>query len=112
MNTQITYPRVRSVSALTGKRLLVVFATGDRRLYDCRPLLAGGEFARLADEALFQQARADDHGYGVVWDDELDLAESELWINGIPAEPSGPANGSQPSRPDTNRTSAAAGSRR
>lgn len=88
MNMQVTYPRVRSVSALTGKRLLVVFATGDSRLYDCRPLLAGGQFARLADEALFQQARADDHGYGVVWDDALDLAESELWINGIPAEPS------------------------
>jgi hypothetical protein len=57
------------------------------RLYDCQPLLAGGVFARLADEALFQQARVAAHGYGVVWDEELDLAESELWINGIPAEP-------------------------
>jgi len=112
MNTPMTYPRVKFVSALTGKRLLVVFATGDRRLYDCQPLLAGGVFARLADEALFQQARADAHGYGVVWDDELDLAESELWLKGIPAEPSGPANGSQPSRPESNRKSAAAGSRR
>ena len=28
----------------------------------------------------------DKHGYGIVWNDELDLSESELWINGLPAE--------------------------
>jgi hypothetical protein len=27
----------------------------------------------------------DKHGYGIVWNDELDLSESELWINGLPA---------------------------
>ena len=41
-------------------------------------------------------------------DYEIDLTE----FGDTPAEPSGPANGSQPSGPDRNRTSAAAGSRR
>ena len=33
---------------------------------------------------MFRRVRADDHGYAVVWTDEIDLAESELWINGAP----------------------------
>jgi hypothetical protein len=65
---------------------LVAFATGEQRVYDCAPLLRESVFAGLADEAVFQQVRPDPHGYGVVWSDELDLAESELWINGSPAE--------------------------
>jgi hypothetical protein len=28
----------------------------------------------------------DKHGYGIAWNDELDLSESELWINGLSAE--------------------------
>jgi hypothetical protein len=98
MDTQVTYPRVRSVRPLAGKRLLVAFATGEERFYDCSPLLAEGAFAALADETLFQRVRADPHGYGVVWNDEIDLAESELWINGNSAEPADPPNASSPRR--------------
>jgi hypothetical protein len=92
MDTLLTYPRVRSVRPLSGKRLLVAFATGEERFYDCGPLLAESAFAALADETVFQQVRADPQGYGVVWNDEIDLAESELWINGTSAEPNAPAN--------------------
>ena len=87
MNTQVTYPRVTSVKPLTGKRLLVEFSTGEQRVYDCTPLLRESVFASLADDRLFEQVRADSHGYGVVWNDELDIAESELWINGVVREP-------------------------
>jgi hypothetical protein len=86
MDTLLTYPRVRSVRPLAGKRLLVAFATGEERFYDCGPLLAESAFAALADETVFQQVRPDPHGYGVIWNDEIDLAESELWINGTSAE--------------------------
>lgn len=82
-----TYPRVNSVEPLAGRRLLVRFANGEGRIYDCGPLLQEDSFAPLADEALFMQVRPDDHGYGVVWNDELDLAESELWSKGEPVEP-------------------------
>jgi hypothetical protein len=92
MDTQVTYPQVRSVTPLAGKRLLVAFATGEERFYDCGPWLAESGFAALADETVFQQVRADPHGYGVLWNDEIDLAESELWINGTSAEPDAPAN--------------------
>jgi hypothetical protein len=35
---------------------------------------------------LFNSVHVDKHGYGIVWNDELDLSESELWINGLPAD--------------------------
>jgi hypothetical protein len=82
MSTQTTYPRVSSVKPLSGKRLLVTFANGVKKIYACSALLAEEVFAPLKDDALFRCVRADPHGYGVMWNDEIDLAESELWING------------------------------
>ena len=95
MQTQVTYPRVQAVQALPAKKLLVTFSTGETRVYDCQPLLREEAFRPLADEALFQQARPDQHGYGVIWSDSIDLAESELWANGKRVEPiaSGNAGG-------------------
>ena len=43
-------------------------------------------FRPLLDNALFQSVKADKYGYGVIWSDEIDLSESELWKNGLPAE--------------------------
>jgi hypothetical protein len=88
-----TYPRVSAVEPLVEKRLLVTFSNGVKKVYDCRPLLREDGFAVLRDEAVFRCVSADPHGYGVLWDDETDLAESELWLNGVAIERS-PATGS------------------
>lgn len=37
-------------------------------------------FKPLKNKSLFNQATAD--CYGVIWNDEIDIAEYELWING------------------------------
>ena len=87
MTTHTTYPRIASVRPLSGKRLLVGFDNGVRKVYDCTPLLSSEPFAALADDPLFRSVQADPHGYGVVWSDEIDLAESELWLYGETAEP-------------------------
>jgi hypothetical protein len=87
MKMHAPYPRVTSVRPLADKRLLVGFAGGVTKIYDCTPLLKHQPFRPLSDDAMFKLVRADRHGYGVVWTDELDLAESELWLNGKVAEP-------------------------
>ena len=86
MIAQTKYPRVSSVKPLAGKRLFVTFSNGAEKVYDCAPLLADEAFAALKDDAFFRGVEADPHGYGVAWDDEIDLAESELWINGETAD--------------------------
>jgi hypothetical protein len=81
------YPRVASVKPQPNGKLLVWFDNGIAKVYDCTPLFEKEPFRRLADESFFRLVRADPHGYAVIWDDETDLAESELWLNGAPAEP-------------------------
>jgi len=81
-----TYPKIESVYPLPNYRLLVVFENEIAKVYDCTPLLKEEAFSSLASERLFLQARVGTGGYGVVWNDELDLSESELWLNGVEAE--------------------------
>jgi len=76
------YPKVKSVTTLSGKQLFVTFTTGDTRVYDCAPLLNESSFYSLKDDAFFRNVHVDQTGYGVVWNDNVDLSESELWING------------------------------
>lgn len=85
--TSTTYPRVRNVIPWPGKMLLVQFDNGQERVYDCTPLLRSAVFRPLEDEAIFRCVHADSHGYGVVWNDDIDLAESEVWLNGRSVEP-------------------------
>jgi hypothetical protein len=81
------FPKVAGVRPLASLRLAVTFDNGVTRHYDCAPLLKHPAFAPLADPSFFRHVTADPHGFGVVWSDTLDLAESELWVNGASAEP-------------------------
>ncbi|MCU0289690.1 MAG: DUF2442 domain-containing protein [Acidobacteria bacterium] len=78
----ISYPKIRSVKALRDRKIKVIFQNGDIKIYDCRPLLADEPFKALEDDALFRAVRAEKHGYAVIWNDEIDLADSEIWLNG------------------------------
>lgn len=78
-------PRIKSVIATGDSELLVCFENGVEKTYDCNPLLARPEFHLLKVPALFRTVRVDAGGYGVSWNDDLDLSEYELWTNGSPA---------------------------
>ena len=88
-----TYPKVKSVQALKRKQVLVVFSNGVQKIYDCSPLLTEDTYSALAIDAIFKNVKADQGGYGISWTDEIDLAESELWINGVLAEQRNAADG-------------------
>lgn len=76
------HPKVKSVTPLSGKQLCVTFVTGDTRVYDCTPLLKEPPFYPIHDDAFFRNVHVDETGYGIVWNDNVDLSESEFWING------------------------------
>lgn len=78
-----TYPKVRSVVALPNRKLKVAFASGEVKIYNCTPLIAEDAFRPLKDEAFFKNVRVDSTGYGISWNDDIDLSESELWIRGV-----------------------------
>lgn len=78
-----TYPKVRSVVALPNRKLKVAFTSGEVKIYNCTPLIAEDAFRPLKDEAFFKNVRVDSTGYGISWNDDIDLSESELWIRGV-----------------------------
>lgn len=79
-------PKITSVQALDGKRLLVGFDNDIRKIYDCNQLLDSEPFEPLQNEAFFKSVRVDSGGYGISWNDDVDLSEYELWVNGEEAD--------------------------
>ena len=78
------FHKVKDVAALPGMMLSVQFANGATKLYDVKPLTARFPvFAKLEDERLFESVELDQGGYGIVWNDDLDLSCDELWENGV-----------------------------
>jgi len=80
-------PRVTSVAVREPTELLVVFENGMEKLYDCAPLLIRPQFQLLKTLAFFRAVQVDSGGYGVSWNDDLDLSEYELWMNGRSVTP-------------------------
>jgi Protein of unknown function (DUF2442) len=75
-------PRVVSAKVVDDMTLLVKFSNGDRRRYSIVHLLDKPMFMPLQNPSFFRDFKVDDGGYGIVWNDEIDLSEYELWKNG------------------------------
>lgn len=81
-------PRIKSVTPLKEKRLLITFVNGVQKIYDCQWLLNLERFQLLKNEAFFKAVTVDPGGYGISWNEEMDLSEYELWNRGVEVEPS------------------------
>jgi len=77
---------VVSVEPLPNYHLLAEFKDGTRKKYDMRPLFKKDEDFRtlLYVRGLFELVYPDDGGWGIVWNEDLDLACEELYDNGVP----------------------------
>jgi len=80
------YPKIKMAKPITDKQIIVTFENNIKKIYDCSALLKQEPFRPLANKALFNCIKVELGGYGISWNEEIDLSESELWINGIPAE--------------------------
>ncbi|MBU0512155.1 MAG: DUF2442 domain-containing protein [Chloroflexi bacterium] len=76
-------PKILSVHPLESKELLVKFMNGAEKIYDCKQLLQLEAFQLLNNEAFFEVVQVDTGGYGISWNDGVDLSEYELWTNGV-----------------------------
>jgi len=79
------FHKVKEVQPLPDYALLVSFANEEKKQYNVKPLLEKWEpfKAFLHTRGLFEQVRVDEGGYGISWNDDIDLSCNELYNNGI-----------------------------
>ncbi len=77
--------RIVSVNVLNNATLSVVFQNGIVKKLDVQTLYSAFPQFKAFETTpdLFQQVQVDIGGYGVSWNDTLDLAADILWENGI-----------------------------
>lgn len=81
------YCQIIKVKCLEGTKLKLFFEDGSIKVYDMHDLYDElPSFKQLDDRKLFCKAHVEMAGYGVAWNDELDIACKHLYEHGIEAE--------------------------
>ena len=83
-----TFFPIRTMTIIDGYEVLVHFRNGKAKTYDFAELFKNFEPLNplLHDYDRFKNFRISVGGYGIIWDDELDLAAEEVWYDGTPIE--------------------------
>lgn len=79
------FNKVKCVEPLENFMLLVKFENGEVKNYDVKPLFEKWEvFKALSSiNGLFEQVKVDAGGYGISWNDDLDLSCDTLYDCGV-----------------------------
>lgn len=77
------YPKIKYVEPLNNLSLFIIFDNGEIKIYSMLTKVVTPTFAPLRNEMLFKSVQIDNGGYGIIWNDEIDLSEAELWTNGM-----------------------------
>jgi hypothetical protein len=78
------FRKIKEITPLPDMRLRAIFDGGETIYYDVKPLIDRWPvFRSLVDiPELFPLVHIEANGYGVAWNDEIDLSSDEIWENG------------------------------
>lgn len=77
------FHKIKNVTVLKDYKLSVQFSEGITKIYDVANLIDNNSmFNDLKDEKLFYSVEVDVGGYGVIWNDNIDISCDELFENG------------------------------
>ena len=74
-------PKVLNVEPLIGYKVMLLFDTGEQKIFDVTPYISGDWFGKLKDETFFNTVRI--VGNTIVWADGQDIAPHELYDHSI-----------------------------
>ena len=79
----MSFHKIKNVEALDNFTLQVLFESGEKRFYDLNKLIeVNKDFEILKrDKNLFKLVKIDIQGYGVYWNDYLDISCNEIYYN-------------------------------
>ncbi len=78
------FHKVKNVNALPDYKLSIQFCEGVTKIYDVAPLFEKYNFFLPLKESheLFSSVIVGQGGYGIIWNDNIDISCDELWANG------------------------------
>lgn len=78
------FRRLKNITPLPDLILLAEFLDGSVKKYDVKPLMQKIPVFKMLGyvPGLFEQVHVDSGGYGIIWNDEIDLACDELYEHG------------------------------
>ena len=76
------FHKIKNVTPLKDFKLSIQFAEGITKIYDMKKLIENNKiFADLKDINLFNSVEVDIGGYGLIWNDDIDISCDELFEN-------------------------------
>ncbi|MBQ9658847.1 MAG: DUF2442 domain-containing protein [Clostridia bacterium] len=76
------FHKIKNVTPFKDYKLSIQFAEGITKIYDMKKLIENNKtFADLKDINLFNSVEVDIGGYGVIWNDDIDISCHELFEN-------------------------------
>lgn len=78
------FHKIKNVVPLNNLKLEVEFIDGSVKSYNINELMSKYKvFEELKNEELFKKVKVDQGGYGIIWNNKIDLACNELWEHGV-----------------------------
>ncbi len=78
----MTFHKIKNVKALDNLILEIIFENEEIKYYDIKKLIPEHkEFEILNDKALFNLVKVDVGGYGIYWNDDLDISCNTLYYS-------------------------------
>ncbi len=76
-------PKIISAQVIDDHTMLIEFSQNEFKKYDVSQLLSKEMFAPLRNPSFFKNFKIESGGYGLVWNEDVDVSEYELWKNGV-----------------------------
>ncbi len=76
------FPRIVSAKAIDNHNLIIEFDNQEKKKYNIIPLLNKSMFEPLKNPAFFKNVHVESGGYAVIWNEDIDISEYELWSHG------------------------------
>ncbi len=76
-------PKIKKIKIDSQQYILIVlFDNGIVKEIDFKQKLQDDLYSDLENKILFEQAKVDSGGYGISWNEDIDISEYELWHMG------------------------------
>lgn len=77
--------QIRNVTPLDDYKLLLEFKSGEKRIFDMKPLLDKPVFQPLKNKQLFSKVHVI-FDYTIAWSDDIDMCPDSLYMQSVPLD--------------------------